>query len=139
MCIRDEDGVFALAKTILILIMHVINVGEAMSLYYVLEWLSGMWFDNVDFVLDSKLTRDAFNHHRPYFTEFGQIIIACRRRFSSYFTNSKVEFNQQQTNEVAHTLVGVGTYQLVSPFILMYLFVLNILLLMKCYKHLLLK
>jgi len=89
-------------------------MGEALGLYYVLEWLSDKRFDNVDFKLESKITMDAFNHPRPDVTEFGLIISACRRLFSSQFTNSKVEFTQRQANEVAHVLAGAATL-LASP------------------------
>jgi len=51
--------------------------------------------DNVDFVVDSKITT---------VTEFGQIIAACQNTLSSSFTNSRVEFNQRQVNVVAHAL-----------------------------------
>jgi hypothetical protein len=59
-CICDEDSVFVLAKTISILIMHVVDVGEAMCLCYALEWLSDTRFDSVDFVHHRP---DVFNHH----------------------------------------------------------------------------
>lgn len=77
--------------------MHTVHVGEAMM------------FDNVDFALDSKTTVDAFNKTRPDVSEFGFIISACRSLFNLHFTNSKVEFNRRQANEVAHTLAGVAT------------------------------
>ena len=70
LCIRDEDGVFILTKSIPVSFLHSVNVGEALGLYYALEWLSDMRFDNVDFALDSKITADAFNHPRPDVTEF---------------------------------------------------------------------
>jgi len=70
LCICDEDGVFILAKSIPVPFLHSVNVGEALGLYYALEWLSDMRFDNVDFALDSKITADAFNHPRPDVTEF---------------------------------------------------------------------
>lgn len=114
MCIRDEEGVFVLAKAIPLPVVHSVHVGEAMDLYYALEWLSDMRFDNFDFALDSKTTVDAFNKSRPDVSEFGIIISACRSLFDLHFTNSKVEFNRRQANEVAHTLAGVATL-LASP------------------------
>jgi len=114
MCIRDEEGTFVLAKCIPLSILHTVNVGEALGLYYALEWLSDMRFDNVDFALDSKTIVDAFNHTRPYITEFGLIISACRSMFRLKFTNSKVEFHRRQANEVAHALAAVAAL-LASP------------------------
>jgi ribonuclease HI len=78
MCICYDDGTFVLAKTISILIICVVNVGEALDLYYALEWLSDLIFDNVEFVSYSKLIKYAFNHHRSNITEFGEMTIACR-------------------------------------------------------------
>jgi len=68
-----------------------------------------MFFDNVDFTSDSKVTVDAFHRVRVDVTETGQIISACRHLFASHFTNLKVEFYRRQSNEVAHTLAGVAT------------------------------
>jgi len=114
MCIRDEGGVFVLAKAIPLPVRHTVHVGEAMGLYYALEWLSDLRFNNVDFALDSKTTVDAFNKPHPDVSEFGLIISACRSLFDLHFTNSKVDFNRRQANEVAHTLAGVATL-LASP------------------------
>ncbi|XP_024630887.1 uncharacterized protein [Medicago truncatula] len=114
MCIRDEGGVFVLAKAIPLQVIHSVHVGEVLGLYYALEWLSDMRFDNVDFALDSKTTVDAFNKSRPDVYEFGLIISACRSLFDLHFTNSKVEFNRRQANEVAHTIAGVAIL-LASP------------------------
>jgi len=114
MCIRDEGGVFVLVKAILLPVMHDVHVGEVIGLYYALEWLSDMRFDNVDFALDSKTTEDAFNNCPPDVSEFGLIISVCRSLFDLNFTNSKVEFNRRQPKRVAHTLAGVAML-LASP------------------------
>jgi len=103
-----------LAKVVPLPVMHVVHVGEAMGLYYTLEWLSDMRFNNVDFGLDSKTIVDAFNTTLPVVSEFGLIISACRSLFDLKFANSKVEFNRRQANEVAHTLAGVAIL-LASP------------------------
>jgi len=100
-CIRDDEGTFVLAKVIPISSLCSISMGEALALYHALEWLSDMSFDHVDFCSNSKVTVDV--------TETGYILTACRRLFTTHFTNSKVEFSRQQTNEVAHTLAGVVT------------------------------
>jgi len=70
-----------------------------------------MRFDHVDFALDSKIIVDAFNHPRLDIPNFGFIISACisLSLFSSKLTNSKVEFNKRQTNEIVHVLVGIVT------------------------------
>jgi len=34
------------------------------------------------------------------------ILFQCKRLFTSQFTNSRVEFNRRQANEVAHALAG---------------------------------
>jgi len=73
-------------------------MGEVLPLYYGMEWLSDMSFNNVDFTSDSIFTIDAFHQAWVDVTEIGQIIFACRHLFTSQFTNSKVEFNRRQTN-----------------------------------------
>ncbi|RHN54362.1 putative 11-S seed storage protein, plant [Medicago truncatula] len=73
-----------------------------------------MQFDEVDVVLDSKITIDAFHHREVDVTEFGQVISACRSLFNTHFSNLKIEFNEQQATEVAHTLVGVATLTFVG-------------------------
>lgn len=57
-------GVFVLAKGILVTPVCPISMGEALGLFYELEWLGDMSFDNVDFALDSKITTDLFNGRR---------------------------------------------------------------------------
>ena len=39
-------------------------------------------------------------------TEFGNIISALKNIFASHFINSRMEFNRQQTNVVAHAYRG---------------------------------
>jgi len=86
-CIRDEKGTFVLVKSIPISPMCSIAAGEALALFYALEWLSDMAFDNVDFSSDSKVIIDAVHKNMIDVTETGCILSACRRLFSSQFTN----------------------------------------------------
>ncbi len=73
-----------------------------------------MQFDNIDFELDSKITRDAFHSRKMDVTDFGSIIGACRELFSTSFTNSRVEFTRRQANAAAHALAREAT-SLASP------------------------
>ena len=68
----------------------------------------------MDFETDSKLTVDAFLSTRNDLSEFGCIISSCRSLFSTFFSNSRVEFVRQQANVVAHALAREAT-SLVSP------------------------
>lgn len=113
-CVRDDDGAFVLAKTLSFEVVHSVNVGEALGLYYAFEWLSDMQLDHVNFETDSKITHDAFHSRKVDDSEFGQIISACQSLFSTHFTNSRVEFIRRQANEVAHALAGEATL-LASP------------------------
>jgi ribonuclease HI len=108
-CIRDDEGTFALVKVILISPLCSVSMGEALALYHALEWLSYMSFDHVDFCSESKVTVDAFHQNRVDVTKTGHILTACRQLFTIHFTNSKDEFSRRQANEVAHTLTGVAT------------------------------
>ena len=81
-----------------------------MGLFEALQWLSDMSFDNVDFEIDSKITRDAFHSRREDVSEFGHIITSCKSLFTAFFTNSRVEFSRRQANAAAHALVGEATF-----------------------------
>jgi len=101
-CVRDAEGTFVLAKTMAYPCNVQVVVGEALGLHTTLQWLSDMQIDNVDFETDSKLTADAFLSTRNDLSEFGCIISSCRSLFSSFFSNSRVEFVRRQANMVAH-------------------------------------
>jgi len=135
MCVQYEEGTFVLEKTLYVSPMYLVYVGEVLGLFYVLQWLSDMQFDKGDFVLDSKLTTYTFHYHRVHVTEYRQVISSYRSLFTTYFTNSQVEFNRWQTNEVAHTLEGVATLS-ATPITYYVRHLSNILLLMKWYKNL---
>jgi len=107
--VRDSEGTFVLAKVVSYPCLYSVDVGEALGLHSALQWLSDMQFDNVDFETDFKLTCDAFHDNRDDTSEFGCIISSCRSLFSSFFTNSKVEFVRRQANRVAHVLAGEAT------------------------------
>jgi hypothetical protein len=69
-----------------------------------------MSIEYVDFVLDSQIVTEAFHRQRPDITKFGQLMFATRGLFTSSFTNSRVEFNMRQVNEVAHMLAQVAPF-----------------------------
>jgi len=70
--------------------------------------------DNIDFEVDSKITKDAFTARRDDISEFGHIVEASRSMFHSKFSNSRVEFVKRQGNAVAYTLAREATL-LTSP------------------------
>jgi len=94
-CIRDESGTFVLAKVLQFAQIYSVPIGEALGLYHAIQWLQDMRFDNINFELDSKITRDVFHSRTVDVTKFGTIIGACQHLFSSSFTNSRVEFIQK--------------------------------------------
>jgi len=65
-----------------------------------------MQMDNVDLVVDSKTTDNAFNTLRTNDTEFGHIIVAWQSMLSSHSVNSRVELNRGQANVVVHALAS---------------------------------
>jgi len=134
-CIRDQDGSFVLAKTVMHPCFLPVDVGEALGLFSALQWLSDMQFDNVDFETDSKLTVDAFLSDRNDTSEFGCIITSCRSLFRLLFSNSRVEFVRRQANGVAHALAR-DTAFLTGPAV--YYEIPNCiesLIINECYKH----
>lgn len=60
-----------------------VDVGESLGLLHTIQWLVDMQSDNVDFMVDSKVTTDAFNSPRFDVTKFGHVITTCRNLFSS--------------------------------------------------------
>jgi hypothetical protein len=64
--------------------------------------------ENIDFEVDSKVTKDAFSHRREDIFEFGNIVSASRSLINSKFSNSRVEFIRRQANAVAHNLCKRG-------------------------------
>ena len=74
-----------LAKVLQFDQVYPVVVGEALGLYHALQWMQDMHFDNIDFELDSKITRDAFHSRTVDVTEFGNIIDACRYTFCTSF------------------------------------------------------
>jgi hypothetical protein len=55
-------------------------------------------FENVDFVLDSKKVVDSLNKGGNDITEFGHVVLECKRSFVSYFENYCVEFSWRPAN-----------------------------------------
>jgi hypothetical protein len=106
-----------------------------MGLFVALQWLRDLHLDHIDFALDSETITKAFHHHQPDISEFGQVMADARRLFSSSFTNSRVEFNRRQVNEVAHVLARVAPFSSSFTIYIDVPIVLINLLLMKCYKH----
>jgi hypothetical protein len=103
-CIRDEFGVYMLAKYDQYSPICDVRIGEALSLLSALKWIYELNLGPVDFELDSKLVGDIFNSNNHDISEFGEIIAQCRRFFSLFYNNSSVEFIRRQTNEVAYRL-----------------------------------
>jgi len=113
-CLRDEEGVFVLAKTVSYDGVYPIGVGEALGLNIALQWVSDMQLDNIDFEVNSKTTKETIYAGREDVSELGNIITASRTLFFSKFVNSQVEFVRKQANAIAHTLAGDATF-LASP------------------------
>jgi len=59
-CIRDAEGDFVFVKTVSSPSVYRVEVGEAFGLFEGLQWLSDMSFDIIDFEINSKIARDAF-------------------------------------------------------------------------------
>jgi hypothetical protein len=116
-CIRDNDGSFVLAKTMWIRPLCNADVGEAFGLLHVHD----LQLEGVDFVLDLKKVVDCFHKGRNNVSEFCDIVIEFKNKFGLFFENSRVKFNERQTNEVADALARVATCITCSNiFLLMY-------------------
>jgi ribonuclease HI len=109
-------GTFVLAKVQQFDHIYLVAIGEALGLYHAIQWMKDMHFDNIDFELDSKITRDVCHSSKSDVSKVGSIIGACRDLFSTSFTNSRVEFIRRQANAAAHALAREAT-SLASPHI----------------------
>ncbi|WJX93691.1 hypothetical protein P8452_75185 [Trifolium repens] len=109
MCIRDEHGVFILAKTECYTPRSEVHIGEALGLLSALNWVHELQLGPVDFELDSKRVVDSFHSLAHDYSEFGVLIDHCKSIFSNYYSNSSVEFVRRQANEVAHNLAKAAT------------------------------
>jgi len=59
--LRDEDDTYVLAQTVSLPTKYLVDVGKALGVFNVLQWLAAMQFNSVDFTTDSHVTTDAFN------------------------------------------------------------------------------
>ena len=107
-CICDDHGEFVMAKTDCFSPLCDVDVGETVGLHTTLQWVAGLHYDNVDFVLDSKSVVERFNSNLGDSSGLGCIIQACRQLFDCNFQNSHIEFNRRQANGVAHELARVA-------------------------------
>ncbi|AES61794.1 hypothetical protein MTR_1g088650 [Medicago truncatula] len=97
-CLRNDSGVFVLAKTNYFSPLCDVDVGEAVSLHTSLQWMVALRFVNVDFALNSKIVVDHFKLDIVDHSKFGCIISTCRQLFIDSLQNSRVEFNRSQAN-----------------------------------------
>lgn len=109
-CIRDDNGRLVKARTSWSTPLLDVPEGEAIGLLYAIRWAKELNLNNITFELDSKRVVDSFHSTRNDVSDLGAIIRECRTTFSSFFTNSRVEFIRRQANEVAHRLARAATF-----------------------------
>ena len=108
-CIRDEEGVFVIARTKCLTPKCDVHIGEALGLLRALQWVHELHLGPIEFELDSKKVVDSFGANKHDSTEFGAIINNCKIMFNHLYENSSIEFVRRQTNGVAHELVKAAT------------------------------
>lgn len=64
LCIPDEEGHFVRTKTMWLTRVCLLDVGEALGLYYPIWWIHYLRLQNVDFEVDSKRVADYFNRSK---------------------------------------------------------------------------
>lgn len=77
MCIQDDESTCMLAKTTFVSPVGSVPMGEALTIYHAMKWLSCLSLDNVDFVSNSKVTTYDFHQGRVDVTKFSQIIMVA--------------------------------------------------------------
>lgn len=73
-CLRDEGGVFVLAKTISFVCVYPVDIGEALGFYHVLQWVIDMHQTISILKLIPKAQRDAIYAGREDIYGLGNII-----------------------------------------------------------------
>ncbi|PNX87090.1 cytochrome p450 [Trifolium pratense] len=68
---------------------------EALSLLHAIRWIQNLQLDNVDFAMDAKTVVDQFHNKGIVLTEVVDVLEECKRLFSLYFENSRVEFTKR--------------------------------------------
>jgi ribonuclease HI len=86
---------FVLTKTIWKSPICNVDLGEALSLLYAIRWVQELQLGNVDFSMDSKIVVDHFHNKGIVLTGVGDVLKKCKRLFSLYFENSRVEFTKR--------------------------------------------
>ena len=109
MCIRNEEGRFIRAKTMWFSPVCSVDVGEALGLFYAIQWVRELRLQNVDFEVDSKRVAYYFNRSNRDITVFGNIMDSNIHYCLSNLENSHVEFIRRQANAVAHELAKAST------------------------------
>jgi len=108
-CIRDDEGVFVIARTECLIPKCDVHIGEALGLLTAFQWVHELQLGPIEFELDSKKMVDSFGANRHDSTEFGAIINNCKIMFNHLYENSSVEFVRRQANGVAHELAKAAT------------------------------
>jgi hypothetical protein len=70
-CIRDDQGVFILAKTEWFSPKGEVHIGEALELLAALNWVHKLNLGPMEFELDPKRVVDSFRSSKCDFTKFG--------------------------------------------------------------------
>ena len=107
-CIRDDEGLYVLAKTEWMSSLLDVDLGEALGLLSAMYWVRDLQPGIVDFELDSKIVVDSLYGSKSGVSNFSVVINDCRRMLASDLVTSDVRFIRRQANEVAHSFVRVA-------------------------------
>lgn len=102
-CIRDERGVFIIAKPSWLPYLYSLSDGEATGMMLALQWVMQLGLSNVIFELDSKIVVDNINGSCVEEVEFGSLIKLCRELLHSN-TNCSVSFTRRHANRDVHSI-----------------------------------
>lgn len=108
MCIRDDEGRFALAKIEWLTPLLNVDLGDTLGLLSALHWVCDLQFRTVDFEFDSKTMVDSLYGGKSGVSNYSAVIDDCRCLLTSDLVTSDVRFIRRQTNEVAHSFVGAA-------------------------------
>lgn len=107
MVVRDELGIFILAKTMTMPGRLDVDVGEAMGFFEDLFWVKALGFESVVIEGDAKVVMDAIATPSTLSSVFGDYVNACRT-ILNHNPTFVIHFVRRDANLSAHEFARVS-------------------------------
>ncbi|KAL8479489.1 hypothetical protein ACS0TY_026401 [Phlomoides rotata] len=107
MVLRDDQGVFVAAKTVVCHCLKDVDIGEAMGFMEALSWVKNLGLQNVVIEGDAKIVVDSINLKTKGVSAFLDVISVCHLLVSE-IVNCSVSFSKREANIMAHMFARVS-------------------------------